>query len=217
MVDWKIIIGMTVGAVVLSLLAGIIGGVSFGIILLRAIVGGLAFGLFGLGAGYIIRKFLPELFKTLPDEETTDGSESGIEIILPDENPHEKINTEEAAQEFAPGGQAIFSEDELSDSEELIEEVEERSSIIESRIDKEAEEAEEMEPLDSDSALAFSDKIDNLPEITAFESSFSSTGEVDSLKSSGKSAPANDAIDVLGNQMDPKVVARAIQTIMKKD
>jgi hypothetical protein len=59
MMNWKIpVIFAGLGAAV-SLLAGIIGGNPFGVILLRLILSALVCGGLGLGVNLIVNKFLP--------------------------------------------------------------------------------------------------------------------------------------------------------------
>jgi hypothetical protein len=80
-VNWKIP-GWAAGAgVVISLAAGLAGGNAFGTILLRAVVSGLLAGALGLGAQYVLRRFLPD-FGTGARE-----APQAVDILIDEEVP----------------------------------------------------------------------------------------------------------------------------------
>jgi hypothetical protein len=66
MINWKMLAGFAGFGAVVSLLAGVIGGNPFGVILLRLILSAGVCGGLGLGVNLIVNKFLPELSANPP-------------------------------------------------------------------------------------------------------------------------------------------------------
>ena len=64
MFNFRFILGFATLAFFISLLAGILGGLPFGIILLRSLIGSTAFAFLGFGASWIIQRFIPNLLDT---------------------------------------------------------------------------------------------------------------------------------------------------------
>ena len=63
--------------------------------------------------------------------------------------------------------------------------------------------------------------IDSLPDIDSFSDSFAVTGagenENGDSSTSSQAGSSIDSVDVAGEQQDPRVIAKAVQTMMKKD
>ena len=70
-----------VGAAV-SLVAGLAGGNHFGTILLRVVVSALIAGALGLGAQYVLRRFLPDLGAA-----SAEAPQPGVDILIDEELP----------------------------------------------------------------------------------------------------------------------------------
>jgi len=88
MINWKVVVGSGAVAVVLSLLTGIISGVSFGTLMLRAVMWGALFCGAGAGISFVVSKYLPEL-QSLPKKPESQADEArNVDIVLPGENPH---------------------------------------------------------------------------------------------------------------------------------
>jgi hypothetical protein len=181
---------------VISVLVGLISGVSFGSVLLRAFFFGvLGTGAF-LGGIILLRSAIPELFS----EETGDVEkqeirpEGGVDIVIEEENPHDAV--------------------------EMVEEVEEDSSDLQP-VDLETvqEHASEMElPSEQEEEVTVAakgglDSIDGLPSLEGFEDNFSE------VPAAGGASPgvSNAIVDIEGTQHDPSIVAKAVQTLLKKD
>ena len=81
-------------ATILSVLVGLVAGVSALALLVRALVGGLAFGALVFGAIFLMRRFVPELFQG--EVEDLPQSGSSVDIVLPGDLPEgaETLETE---------------------------------------------------------------------------------------------------------------------------
>lgn len=221
--NWKIAGFFGAFGFVISLLAGIIGGVSFGMILLRSIAAGVVFGGLGIGITFAIKRFLPELTESAGNE-TLSMEGAGVDIVLEAETPA-------ANQEYT---RLSANGDKEGDFIDEIEEVRDEDTV-DPLLRAGASDEEEVAELED-----VSDGIDSLPDIGEMADKFSgveysgtdreasfgtyaggnsggsgyaghSIGGVDSLGSGGTGN------NVLGSDMDPQLVARAIKTIMKKD
>jgi hypothetical protein len=94
MINWKIVVIFPIFALVISILAGAIGGASFLDIFVRGIIWTIVFGGIGIGVSYLIERFFPELKDFSGDgisktDVKTPGGESGFEAFIPEDNPHE--------------------------------------------------------------------------------------------------------------------------------
>lgn len=177
----------------LSFLAGLIGGVTFVSLLLRGFLAALVFGVLALAVDAIIRRFLPELLGIEESAETDGVERPGVDITLEDENPH-KSEGEADGQELKEAGQ--------SDAEP------------ESEMDDEVAELEVV-----------SEDPENLPNFDGVETTFATTevAQSDAISQSSDATPYVDSVsekgsvEVMGDEEDPAIVAKAIRTIMNKD
>ncbi len=203
MKDWKIVVIFAAGAFFLSVMAGIIGGVSAGVILLRALVGGIFFGGFGYLLQFLLLpKFLPELLESGGDSVDTavhEVSGSNVDIVIDDSEP--AVDTTEAVVSQSTEEPDEFSES-GGDGPETGVSMEEEAEISTGGASENA--ASDIEAGDSE----------ELPNIDAFSDVFNSV-EVDA----DNGAPLTGAVsvDIMGQQEDPGTVAKAIRTIMNKD
>ncbi len=212
--NWKVIAVFGGIGFVISLLAGVIGGVAFGTILWRGILGAAGFGALGFGISYLIDKYLPEL--TGAEGEPELGSE-GVDIVIEDE----EMPPRTAREDFGEG------EEESEEGAGFVEEVEETVGEDESTgepseddfSEESSEESPEFIPTDITS------DIDTLPDIGELAGSFEggegsdiqdyddgSTGE-----SAGGRSGRSSTVDLLGEEKDPREIAKAVQTILKKE
>ncbi|MFP4431082.1 MAG: hypothetical protein ACOCW6_04515 [Spirochaetota bacterium] len=187
-----------VGAMVIALLAGIIGGVAFGTLLLRAILGGVVFAVGAIAVQLLVRRFLPEL------TELSGGSSPGdvggrvdmvvdedIDLLTPVEEPAFGENRDETGDE---------EESEMGDDvEELVEEV----SEVGQGDDVESPVPPRIPDVDVSS-------VDKLPDLDGFVDSFQDDGTVEIVDED------DDGIAMPGGQ-DAQTIAKAIQTVMKRD
>ncbi len=202
MKDWKIVVIFAAGAFFLSVTAGIIGGVSAGVILLRALAGGIIFGGFGYLLQFLLLpKFLPELLESGGDSGDTgvhEVSGSNVDIVIDDNEP--------AVDTAAAESRSTEEPDEFSES---------GGDVPETGVSME----EEAEISSGGASEIVSSEIETgdsgeLPNIDAFSDVFNSV-EVDADK--GASLTGAVSVDIMGQQEDPGTVAKAIRTIMKKD
>lgn len=220
MENWKFIAGTAFLAGFLSLIAGIFSGSPFTVILLRAVLSGLALGVISIGVITLIKRFLPELLQAgeMPP------SAAGIDILIPEENPHRRpaeeeagdtrsLPVEEAEDLLAADGDDSHSgtmetEDESGEEADLVEAI----GIISGPVD-DVGYGEEIS--DSDTQL------EALPDIDRLDVGFE-TG-VDNLdhsaqKTGGRTESFSGAqADSLTANQDPAVLAKAVRTFMNKD
>ncbi len=243
MKNWKVTAGSAGFAFLLSLLIGVISGVSFGVAFFRAILGGIVFGSLAYGAIFLIRKYLPELGKTIAGEQDDVTTEGGVDIVIEDENPpsHPYAGTmdavpSETGEKGESGSENESGETELSGSEDydgseeippaeeeedsgtgFVEEVEELSDTVSKKASGEEEEVGELESVEEDENTT----IDSLPDIDSLSDTFAVTGageeEGEDALTSSQTDSSIDSVDVAGERQDPRVIAKAVQTMMKKD
>lgn len=96
MSNWKAVAGAATFASVISLLAGLIRGNPFGIIILRLLISAILFGGLALAAILVLKRFLPELDQAAGPQEAK--RKPGVDILLPEENPHEAAGVPSGAE-----------------------------------------------------------------------------------------------------------------------
>lgn len=231
MISWKVVVTSGAVAVVLSLLTGVISGVSFGTLLFRAFIWGVIFCGIGVGASYLISKFLPELFApaTSGGKKENRPEPSNVDIVLPDENPHSgaELNFGEESHGDTTDSQEGSDEEYFSPADaepeppprtrrsgdELIEEVEETEGEItgasgtgrsSSSVSDDQEAAEELPSLDGDEVnFGVTDEQDRF--------GHGGVSDVTSITSRGST------VDVLGHAADTEEIAKAIRTAINRD
>ncbi len=202
MKDWKMIAVIATLAFLFSFISGLIGSVGFGIIIIRAIIGAILFAGIGYGISILLRKFLPELFETHAETDLVSDENLSQKQELPvNGKPQIDISIgsdkEEFAVEMAPvDSPDLDSESGAEDKSALVDEITESTS--------EVDEAAEDNHIPSN--------IDVLPDMGVFSNSFNSAEDLDS---SGTSGPVT--LDIMGEEQDPELVAKALRTMVKKD
>jgi hypothetical protein len=188
----KVVLWGGIGGFLFSALWGVVGGVSFLTLLFRALVGGVFFA-FLLGASlWIMERFLPELIQPMEGEK--EGGNQ-VDLVIPEHNPH----LEEKAEEIAP------PLSETSEFEDFVEEVEEVSKPLTSN----NPEASTGAPVVTDE-----ETTDDLPDLGGFADAFEGGATPEALSPGMHSGREKEkALD--GG--DPAVLAKAIQTLLKKD
>ena len=78
-------------AFIISFFFGIIGGVGFSTLMARAFLGSAVFAGFGIGVYILVKKFLPDL---LQENGGAEFFGEGVDIVIPDHNPHERNGEE---------------------------------------------------------------------------------------------------------------------------
>lgn len=202
MINWKIPAGFAAFSALVSLLAGIIGGNPFGVIVLRLVLSAVVCAGLGLIVNVILKKYLPELSATPASAEAGTGEE--VDIVIDEDIP---IEVEGLVQEEAePEGERTEEEAELILDEE--------------GMDGESVELETLEPSDEqtlDSTAVplapvtdFED-LDTLPDIDQFNPA------AEESPTAPKESRRNARVEEVVKDQDPENLARAVRTFMKKD
>lgn len=207
--NW-IIVGVTgAAAFFLALLTGVISGVSFGVVFIRSILSGALFAGAAAGIYILLQNMIPELFEF--SDNSDEGVEgSGIDIVVEgDDEEHISYSNDEPSE--------MGTLDVAADAADDV-------GVLESA----EESGDGSEPMEGDgspenSGVGLNFNMDELPEMDDFSDSFSGVADSISDESGGKSAVAPSSpssqttVDVLGDEQDPETIARAVQTVLKKD
>ena len=203
-IDWRVSAITAGAAFLLSVLVGVIGDVSFGVLILRAIIAAIVFGAGATGLTIVIDRYLPELRRTSP---ASAASVNGNTVDIVVEGDDELETVADGSDEADLQSDAIDSEGanegaglSIDDSGGVLEEVEESDGISENAsvaTDGEVEEIEEIEEIAS---------VDDLPSVDSMADSFTEIplGE-DPVADSSESGE------------DPALMARAIRTVLKRE
>ncbi|WP_028974893.1 hypothetical protein [Spirochaeta cellobiosiphila] len=196
MPNWKIpsIIGGI--SLVFAILLGMISKVSLITVLWRSLFSGILMGGFSFGTSFILSRFLPELGNSsdVPDIDNDDfNNESRVNIVLPEDNG------------FAP-----VAEDDNEEAVEVIEAIDEDGPAP----------AKDMDRISSQNL----GDVDNLPDMDSFSADFAEGTFVEEGSEASESSISDSSsqyesaeVDVAGMQSSPQEIAKAVQTIMKKD
>jgi hypothetical protein len=204
-IDWRVSAIAAGSAFFLSVLVGVIGNVSFGMLILRATIAAALFGAGAIGLTIIIDRFLPELrgaasaTAASPDGNSVDiVVEGGDEFDTVMSGMNERDEELDAADTGVENDVAGLQAD---DSGELLEEVDESDGIGEGASVETADELEEVEEEDEDEPSS-----DALPSVDSMSDSFTEVpiGE----------DPVSDVPDSGG---DPSLMAQAIRTVLKRE
>ena len=237
-INWRTVAAAAAVGFVISVLSGLLGGVGLGTALVRAATGSIVVGAAAGGIELVLRRHLPELFSEAPAGETgSTGERPSVEIVLeedeyrPEREPEagewdgEDGEAERGGFAAAAGGGGEPALQSASLEESLVEEVteelggEEPVSLSEDdpqlfadrREPADAEETGLISELEDDSEA---EDLDSLPDIEAFSTGFTD----DSAEDGPKQPPASaDSGDVGMHEQDPAVMAKALQTMLKRD
>lgn len=201
--NWKLASGFAVFALVIAVLTGIIAGNPFGTIIVRSLFASVLFGALGTGIGFIVGKYLPELDFTEMSSADTDSNSSEVDIVVPEENPHVRTETD---------GIIEVADTEFEESDEKAESERNGESEKENGVPEEKP-PDEMQPASSEEENRESDA---LPDIEKMEKSFSSGSDEDGSGPERTEASAAK-VEVFGSEQDPSVIAQALRTFIKKD
>ncbi len=227
MINWKIPVGFAGFGALVSLLAGIIGGNPFGVILLRLILSAGVCGGLGLGVNLIVKKFLPELSANPPIQQTKSGEE--VDIVIDEHIPlAEEAEGEQVSEPAEPAESAEWTEPveatelaelgSLTSEEEaqidVAEEVEESEEDVLTLEDADSEEQpipEEFMPGSAAAQVADFEDLDTLPDIDQFNPN------AEQSEPPSKPSRTNSKVEEVVRNQDPENLARAVRTFMKKD
>jgi len=224
MIDWKIPVGFAGFGAAVSLLAGLLGGNPFGVILLRLILSAGVCGGLGLGVNLIVKKYLPELSASPPIAQSDSGVD--VDIVIDEDISLSGEGEEQQSAESVESAQQIEPAEE-EESAELMESVDEEETSV--GIAQGSEEPEEdiltLEAADSQpsqtpaeflpggatSEVPDFEDLDTLPDVDQF-----SPVAEDSAPPS-KPSRRNSHVEEVVRDQDPENLARAVRTFMKKD
>jgi hypothetical protein len=225
----------------LSLLVGAVSGASFGTVLLRGVISAAVFGGIGLGLNVLIGKFLPGLVGDEAGGEQAEEDETGgVDIVIEEEVPRTvseaaALSTDDDSDESFEEGSSFVEEVEEASSDETGSPAElakagngvSAENGDESDEADEMEEVEELEEADEDGAgvraAEVDGEVDSLPDIGDFSGSFSTGGDYDgedggdTLQSVEYSSGGNAPVEILGQEESPENVAKAVQTMLKRE
>lgn len=199
-------------AFLVSALTGLVNQVSFAALLLRAVLSGAAFAALGIGASFVARSFLPELFREFPSPETAsdplspEESKHQVNIVLPSE-----IEASESMEEL-PGATdpGSVGEEDLRNLERDAQEIGTDSLV------PEEEPGEIQKPASARPPASFDD-LDVLPDLDGMSDVFSAASHEDI--DPGQSS-ARDPISSTGasrDGIDAVTMAQAVRTLLKRD
>jgi len=219
--DWRTGAFAAGAAFILSLLAGLIGGVGFGTLLIRAIIGAAVFGGGALGVSLLIERYLPEL-KSAAGEAPGGGRDErpgGRVDITVDDSMDGEIDSgfvlEGESEDQSESGDEAFVEGIAAEEVHADAETAEAAPVDEGEGDtEEIAELEEADEADDErdverpggGSAPETGSAQSLPDIEGFSGSFAE-------------APA-EVEDVDGSQRsgeDPGIMARAIRTVLKRE
>ncbi len=235
--EWKYIAGAGIVGFVLSFFSGLIAGVSVLVIFFRSFLSALILAGVFYGILWVVRKFVPELFEVTAEkvdggEEVSVGGEE-VDIVIPEENPHASEGADEATvmEEIVEGetgnadgildvdiNKASGNGTEAEGSNESVKSVDEIESVGDNSIPDEGKGAD-VDGISSNEDKSSADvgaSLDKLPELDGMRlDSIDSDSSVvsDSVASSSGSIKS----DVLGTEVDPSTLAKAVRSFMKKD
>jgi hypothetical protein len=189
-------------------LLGILSGNMFTVILVRSITGTLFFISVIAAAFFILKKIvtdIPSGSRSGPSFESDHESDM-LDIVIDSENPY--VSTDSAS----PGADENPETDYLNDTASgFVEEVEEESIGDISFLDTLEDTGEIVEVMNDSGDISQSFKSGSLPSIDNDPVVFDSSN----VKSSrGK---GNDTKNVMGDNLDPGIMAKAIKTILTRD
>lgn len=217
----KVLIITAAVGFVLSFLAGLFSGISFGYILLRALISAIILVLVAIGISYISKTFL-DVSVTLPvSGETTTGTtvditvadealpeESGApEFYVADPEGIEKNDAQNSEQGFKPAGLASV--------------VQFSGGNTASVIDRSAGNVPVQQTVVQDSVQQSSDAaLDELPDMNSFIS-----GSDDTIDSTAETVTIPDSVkeskriqkEQSADMKDSQVLAQALRTMISRD
>ncbi len=195
-VNVRLIVATAAGAFVIAALSAGLAGVPFAVVLGRAVLAALVFAALGLGVSLVISRYLPELEEAAGEE----SAEHGVDIVIDDDDAEASEDTTGSEDEGRPSDEDDGIVDELEESSTPLE----QSEGLDSSEPDNAAKSDVIEDVDDDT-------MDRLPDLGGFSSAFEGDDgavQVDSTDSGHESD---------GGGEDPKVLARALQTMLKRD
>lgn len=231
----KVRIGFSVGcalfALIVSLLSGIVSGVPFATIVIRALVSAVVFAGLGSAAQVAVSRFLPELEQVL-EGSNVDAQESdaagearpAVDIVVDDSDEVDSAGSAQVADMADESGSEDVSDNgllevedgdstygaELKSDREPVGDAEPADDLVAEAEEVEADQEKEFPAAAPDPADGIdASGLDQLPDVGGFSDAFEGS---EGIASVGESEDNRNSSD-----QDPALMARALQTILKRD
>ena len=216
-IRWKFTAGCALFALVGAGLSSLIGGNPAGTTIVRALLAAALFGAAGTAARMAVASFLPELEQLLvasghgePEEFVDEPAGTGVDIVVDDDEGEPLIGFV-SDDEGEPVAELSGEDDEFADGEDV---VTSRAhdvpslrgdDLVAEAVPIEATESDHRDPTDSIDPSG----VDRLPDVGGFADSFDVPETVTTGEGTGSRGGSSDH--------DPAVMARALQTMLKRD
>lgn len=204
-IDWRVSAITAGSAFLLSVVVGVFGNVSLGVLILRAVVVACVFGAGGIGAMVLIDRYLPELRLAASGPATAETGNT-VNIVVEGDEELQTLGggsgEDGSDPDLIDSSVADVAQDEAGqasadDPEGGQEKLEEGSSVRDDASDPSDSDVEVMEEVTSG---------DDLPNVDSMTDSFTEVplGE----------APVADSAE---SGEDPALMARAVRTLLKRE
>lgn len=220
-IDWRVSAIAAGSAFLLSVLVGVIGNVSFGVLILRAVVAAAVFGAGAIGASLVIDRYLPELKNSSSAQaDASDGA--GVDIVVEGDDD---LQNGVFGPEIAHDASHVESEAEEGDEElgELSPVDQEEEESIAEDVAESGSGASDI-PVNEDEVIEEVEEADDESDVVELEEAEEEPGggnlpDVDSMSDSFTELPlAEETIDDSSDSgEDPALMARAIRTVLKRE
>ncbi|HOJ99052.1 MAG TPA: hypothetical protein PLW34_05795 [Termitinemataceae bacterium] len=210
----------------ISFLIGLISGVSFWVLLLRAFLMGVLFFVLSGIAYWLITQYLPELMQTGRGTEGTpsleeEGPPPGSRVNITLEGEGEELSPAAALSAEEEGLEEMVSPGGAPNPEKALDQMEEgeytKQGVASSDVADAGLREEPMPALPP----GIIDDVDELPDLESMADSFITPGveEEEEVSNSSRRDPGGKGTKGKGgaDSFDPKEMAMAIQTLLKKD
>ncbi|OHD12915.1 MAG: hypothetical protein A2Z96_00585 [Spirochaetes bacterium GWB1_48_6] len=188
--NWIVPAGGAALGFLFSLLGGLLGGVGFLDLLLRGLLWAVLMGALSFGLQVLLGQFLPELFAESPL-----GTNSGNEVSEDDLGP---AKVDITLGDDVPEGETGYYEDVSDDGPSSFASSTPRSSGL---------------PVLGDDLESMGDDFPDMGNLAPMGVETLSGNDSEPDYTSGKA----DTVEYEGQQEDPAILARAVQTVMKRE
>lgn len=213
------------GALALSALIGLAAGVQIGVLLIRAIAFAALFAAAAVGAWYLSRRYLAEL---VPSDDAGlpahDSSRMGPRVdIVVDGDADERLYSGAGGELHGELGALTDSPEYLSDyRSEDPGELEREAEELRGETLLPAEAVEDVAPIRAARPSTSFEDLDVLPDLDGFTDSFAPSVRDAEAEARGEpasvySGAAHSGSGASRDGMDPATIAKAVQTLLKKD
>ena len=204
-IDWRVSAIAAGSAFFLSVLVGVIGNVSFGVLILRAIVAAGLFGAGAIGVTIVVDRYLPDLRRASPAPVASPNG-SAVDIVVEGDDDLGSIVEESEENELQSGViDSGVNEAFGDDGEEMS--VDDPDGVL--------EEVEEGDGTGENASVSSVSAMDEITETTSGDD----LPSVDSMTGSFAEIPLGEesVVESSDSGGDPELMARAIRTVLKRE